>query len=73
MTEVGPKNGRGLHPENTDAAQDLAVVCESIPKDFLAPCFSLLKKLLGDRSPGINPLVTYVISDWFMTFIFNAA
>lgn len=56
-----------------DAAQDLAAVCESISKDFLALFFSLLRKFKGGRSPEINPLVTYVVSDGFMRFTIDAA
>ncbi|KAM7500072.1 hypothetical protein LguiA_024486 [Lonicera macranthoides] len=64
----------GLPPLDVDAAQDVAAVCESIPKNFLAPFVSLIEKLNSNRgSLEMNPLVTYVVSDGFMTFTIDAA
>ena len=64
----------GLPPVDVDATLDIAAVCESIPKNFLAPFVSLLEKLNSrGGSLEMNPPVTYVVSDGFMTFTIDAA
>ncbi|KAM7505346.1 hypothetical protein LguiB_004250 [Lonicera macranthoides] len=63
----------GLPPLDVDAAQDVIAVCESIPKNFLAPFVSLLENLHASGSPEINPPVTCVVSDGFITFTIDAA
>ncbi|KAM7502344.1 hypothetical protein LguiB_001248 [Lonicera macranthoides] len=63
-----------IHPvHDVDAAQDVTAVFESIPKNFLAPFVSLLENLHASGSPEINPPVTCVVSDRFITFTIDAA
>ncbi|KAM7500067.1 hypothetical protein LguiA_024481 [Lonicera macranthoides] len=64
----------GLPPLDVDVAQDVAAVCKSIPKNFLAPFVSLIEKLNSNMgSLEMNPPVTYMVSDGFMTFTIDAA
>ncbi|KAL0015324.1 hypothetical protein SO802_002393 [Lithocarpus litseifolius] len=61
----------GLPPSDLNATQDIAFLCDSIMKNFLAPFSDLLVKLNGATSK--NPPVTCIISDGFMPFTITAA
>ncbi|KAB1208758.1 UDP-glycosyltransferase 85A2 [Morella rubra] len=62
-----------LPPSDINASQDLASVCESIMKNFLAPFSNLLVKLNTATSDNSSPPVTSIISDGFMAFTITAA
>lgn len=59
----------GLPPQDPDSSQDLASLCTSILKNFLAPFSDLLVKLNAASSPP----VTCIFSDGFMPFTVTAA
>lgn len=60
-----------LPPLNSNATQDVASLCASIMKNFLAPFFELLLKLNSATSNA--PLVTCIILDILMQFTIIAA
>ncbi|KAB1208760.1 UDP-glycosyltransferase 85A1 [Morella rubra] len=62
-----------LPPSYINASSDLASVCESIMKNFLAPFSDLLVKLNTASSDNNSPPVTCIISDGFMAFTITAA
>ncbi|KAM5580249.1 hypothetical protein ABKV19_009810 [Rosa sericea] len=61
----------GLPDSNEDATQDIALLCDSVRKNFLAPFRDLLIKLNNTQT---NPPVTCIVSDGFMSmFTITAA
>jgi hypothetical protein len=60
----------GLPPSDLNATQDVASLCDSIMKNFLAPFSDLLRKL---HNAANNPPVTCIVSDGFMSFTVTAA
>ncbi|KAI3468575.1 hypothetical protein Pfo_025238 [Paulownia fortunei] len=62
----------GLPPSDTDAAQDIAALCDSTRRNSSVPFRQLLAKLNG--SPGsVVPPATCVIADRVMTFTLQAS
>ena len=59
------------HPED-DATQDIPALCESIPKNCLAPFRDLLMKLTSSDDVGVPP-VSCIVSDAVMSFTLDAA
>ncbi|XP_059463473.1 (R)-mandelonitrile beta-glucosyltransferase-like [Corylus avellana] len=59
-----------LPPSDPNATQDVAVLCDSSMKNFLAPFSDLLRKLHNTEN---NPPVTCIVSDGFMAFTVTAA
>ncbi|PRQ52324.1 putative 7-deoxyloganetin glucosyltransferase [Rosa chinensis] len=61
----------GLPDSNEDATQDIALLCDCVRKNFLAPFRDLLMKLNNTQT---KPPVTCIVSDGFMSvFTITAA
>ncbi|XP_047155667.1 7-deoxyloganetin glucosyltransferase-like isoform X1 [Vigna umbellata] len=67
----------GLPPLDEDAdgdvSQHIPSLCDSIRKNFLQPFLQLLARLNHSATTGLNPPVTCLVSDCFVTFPIQAA
>lgn len=63
----------GLPDSDADSAQDPYLLCDSVRKNCLAPFRKLIMKLNDTTSSNVNPPVTCIVSDGFMTFTITAA
>ncbi|QCD76557.1 7-deoxyloganetin glucosyltransferase-like [Vigna unguiculata] len=67
----------GLPPLDDDAdgdvSQPVPSLCDSIRKNFLQPFRELLARLNHSATTGLNPPVTCLVSDCFMSFPIQAA
>ncbi|CAL8138739.1 unnamed protein product [Prunus armeniaca] len=63
----------GLPDSDADSAQDPYLLCDSVRKNCLAPFCNLIMKLNDTTSSNVNPPVTCIVSDGFMTFTITAA
>ncbi|ESW20397.1 hypothetical protein PHAVU_006G205600 [Phaseolus vulgaris] len=67
----------GLPPLDADAdadvSQHIPSLCDSIRKNFLQPFRDLLARLNHSATTGLNPPVTCLVSDCFVTFPIQAA
>ena len=59
----------GLPPSDVDATQDIPALCESTPKNCLAP----FRELLGKLNRAAGPPVTCIVSDGCMSWTLDAA
>ncbi|XP_014518237.1 7-deoxyloganetin glucosyltransferase [Vigna radiata var. radiata] len=56
-----------------DVSQHIPSLCDSIRKNFLQPFRKLLARLNHSATTGLNPPVTCLVSDCFVTFPIQAA
>ncbi|XP_059439884.1 7-deoxyloganetin glucosyltransferase-like isoform X2 [Corylus avellana] len=62
----------GLPPSDPNATQDVISLFDSVSKNMLPP-FSDLLNNLNTATPNVNPPVTRIVSDAFMSFTITAA
>ncbi|XP_059437895.1 7-deoxyloganetin glucosyltransferase-like isoform X1 [Corylus avellana] len=62
----------GLPPSDPNATQDVISLFDSVSKNMLPP-FSDLLNNLNTATPNVNPPVTCIVSDAFMSFTITAA
>ncbi|XP_021833301.1 7-deoxyloganetin glucosyltransferase-like [Prunus avium] len=63
----------GLPDSDADSTQDPYLLCDSVRKNCLPPFRNLIMKLNDTTSSSVNPPVTCIVSDGFMTFTITAA
>ncbi|RDX71820.1 7-deoxyloganetin glucosyltransferase, partial [Mucuna pruriens] len=59
--------------EDADVTQDLVSLCKSVRENFLQPFCDLLARLNDSATTGLVPPVTFLVSDFSMTFTVQAA